>query len=98
MITHLRREIMQAIWTLLLDDEFMDAYINGIVLEFSDGIMRRWYPRFFTYSADALTASLPTGTQTKPNNPGMPALPKSRPTDNEMCDRVSTPTRRGACR
>ena len=52
MITHLRREIMQAIWTLLLDDEFMDAYINGIVLEFSDGIMRRWYPRFFTYSAD----------------------------------------------
>ena len=47
---------------------------------------------------DALTVSLPTGTQTKPNNPGMPALPKSRPTDNEMCDRVSTPTRRGTCR
>ena len=47
---------------------------------------------------DALTVSLPTGTQTKPNNPGMPALPKSRPTDNEMCDRVSTPTRRGVCR
>ena len=42
---------------------------------------------------DALAVSLPTGTQTKPNNPGMPALPKSRPTDNEMCDRVSTPTR-----
>ena len=52
MLTHLRREIMQAIWTLLLDDEFMDAYINGVVLEFSDGIMRRWYPHFFTYSAD----------------------------------------------
>ena len=31
---------MQAIWTLLLDDEFMDVYINGIVLEFNDGIMR----------------------------------------------------------
>jgi hypothetical protein len=52
MLTHLRRELMQAIWLLLLDDEFMEAYIHGIILEFSDGITRRLYPRFFTYSAD----------------------------------------------
>ena len=52
MLTHLRRELMQAVWMLLLDDEFMEAYIHGIVLEFSDGIKRQLFPRFFTYSAD----------------------------------------------
>jgi len=43
---------MQAIWTLLLDDEFMQAYEHGIVIECGDGIRRRVFPRFFTYSAD----------------------------------------------
>jgi len=52
MLTFLRREVMQAVWELLLDDEFMDAYINGIVMQCSDGILRRIFPRFFTYSAD----------------------------------------------
>ncbi|PPQ78449.1 hypothetical protein CVT24_001579 [Panaeolus cyanescens] len=51
-LTHLRRELFQAVWRLLLDEEFMDAYENGIVLEFPDGIFRRVFPRFFTYSAD----------------------------------------------
>jgi len=52
MLTFLRREVMQAVWELLLDDEFMDAYINGIVMQCSDSILRRIFPRFFTYSAD----------------------------------------------
>ena len=52
MLTHLRRELMQAIWLLLLDDEFMDAYVNGIVLKFPDGIVRRLFPRILTYAAD----------------------------------------------
>ena len=43
---------MQAVWRILLDDVFMDAYENGIVMTFCDGIQRRLYPRFFTYSAD----------------------------------------------
>lgn len=51
-LTHLRRELMQAIWRILLDDDFMDAYENGIVIMFPDGIQRRLFPRFFTYSAD----------------------------------------------
>ena len=51
-LTHLRRELMQAIWRILLDDEFMDAYENGIVIMFPDGIQRRLFPRLFTYSAD----------------------------------------------
>jgi hypothetical protein len=35
-----------------LDPEFMYAYIHGIVIECFDGILRRFFPRIFTYSAD----------------------------------------------
>ncbi|KAJ7097121.1 hypothetical protein B0H15DRAFT_920861 [Mycena belliarum] len=51
-LTHCRRELMHAIWRLLLDDEFMHAYEHGIVIQCTDGIFRRFYPRIFTYSAD----------------------------------------------
>ncbi|KAF8193727.1 hypothetical protein BJ912DRAFT_901526 [Pholiota molesta] len=52
-LTHLRRELMQAIWQLMLDDDdFMDAYVNGIVIMFPDGIKRRLFLRIFIYSAD----------------------------------------------
>ena len=51
-LTHCKRELMHAIWTLLLDEEFMHAYVHGIVMECFDGIMRRFFPRFFIYSAD----------------------------------------------
>ncbi|KAJ3524831.1 hypothetical protein NM688_g8496 [Phlebia brevispora] len=51
-LLHCKRELMQAIWGLLLDDEFMHAYEHGIVIEFADGISRRVFPRIFTYSAD----------------------------------------------
>ena len=43
---------MHAVWRLLLDDDFMDAYTNGIIIEFPDGVKRRLFPQFFTYSAD----------------------------------------------
>jgi hypothetical protein len=51
-LTHCKRELFQAIWMTLLDEEFMDAYINGLVVECADGILQRFFPRFFTYSAD----------------------------------------------
>ncbi|KAK7025783.1 hypothetical protein R3P38DRAFT_3316409 [Favolaschia claudopus] len=51
-LTHCRRELMHAIWCLLLDDEFLEAYEHGIVVECQDGVFRRFYPRIFTYSAD----------------------------------------------
>lgn len=51
-ITHLKRELVQKVWELLLDDEFMEAYEHGIVITCADGIIRRVFPRFFTYSAD----------------------------------------------
>jgi hypothetical protein len=43
---------MQAVWRLLLDDEFLEAYTHGLVIKCVDGITRRVFPRIFTYSAD----------------------------------------------
>ena len=43
---------MHAIWWLLLDDEFMDAYQNGVLIVFPDGISRHVFPRLSIYSAD----------------------------------------------
>ena len=43
---------MNVIWRLLLDDDFMDAYQNGIEIIFPDGISHHIFPRFSIYSAD----------------------------------------------
>jgi hypothetical protein len=51
-LTHCRRELMHAVWEKILDDDFVHAYKYGIVIKCVDGIERRIYPRFFTYSAD----------------------------------------------
>lgn len=51
-ITHLKRELMHEVWLLLLDADFMYAYEHGIIMKCSDGVTRRIFPRFFTYSAD----------------------------------------------
>ncbi|KAG2029658.1 hypothetical protein BDR03DRAFT_936805 [Suillus americanus] len=50
--THCQCELFQAQWRILLDDEFLEAYKHGIVILCCDGIVRRFYPRVFTYSAD----------------------------------------------
>ncbi|KAJ3556133.1 hypothetical protein NP233_g12048 [Leucocoprinus birnbaumii] len=51
-LAHCRRELVHAVWRKLLDDEFLEAYKYGIVIRCIDGVERRVYPRFFTYSAD----------------------------------------------
>ncbi|KAJ3858704.1 hypothetical protein EV359DRAFT_75819 [Lentinula novae-zelandiae] len=51
-LTHCRRELMHSVWKFLLTDDFIHAYRYGIVIECGDGIKRRIYPHFFTYSAD----------------------------------------------
>jgi hypothetical protein len=43
---------MHAIWSHLLDEEFMNAYVHGTLVECVDGTVRRFFPRIFTYSAD----------------------------------------------
>jgi hypothetical protein len=52
MLTHLKRELVQAIWALLLTPKFMLAYVEGMVLVCADNIKRCLYPRFFVYMAD----------------------------------------------
>ncbi|KAJ3751241.1 hypothetical protein DFH05DRAFT_1532440 [Lentinula detonsa] len=45
-------DLFQSIWFLLLDSEFTEAYTNGILILCADGIVRRIFPRFHSYSAD----------------------------------------------
>jgi hypothetical protein len=51
-LTFLKRELVHAIWSLLLTDDFVNAYVFGIVVLCADGVNRRLFPRLFTYSAD----------------------------------------------
>lgn len=51
-MTHCHRELFHEQWRILLDDDFLEAWLHGIVVMCFDGILRRFYPRIFTYSAD----------------------------------------------
>jgi hypothetical protein len=48
----MKRELMHALWKLMLDNEFMRAYSEGVPVEFADGKTRLIVPRIFTYLAD----------------------------------------------
>jgi hypothetical protein len=48
----LKVDLMQQIWLLILDDDFVEAYIHGMLITCSDGVKRRIFPRIFTYAAD----------------------------------------------
>ncbi|KAG8731009.1 hypothetical protein FRC12_019950 [Ceratobasidium sp. 428] len=52
LLAHCRRELFHECWKHMLDDEFIHAYHNGIVVKCGDGVTRRLFPRFITYSAD----------------------------------------------
>ena len=43
---------MHEVWKTIIDDEFIKAYTEGFLTQFSDGIVRRVFPRIFTYSAN----------------------------------------------
>jgi Plavaka transposase len=51
-MTHCQRELFHEQWRVILDDDFMNAYDHGIIVECLDGVKRRFFPRVFTYSAD----------------------------------------------
>jgi hypothetical protein len=51
-MAHCHRELYHAQWAVILDDEFLEAYVYGIVIDCCDAIRRRFYPRIFTYPAD----------------------------------------------
>ncbi|KIJ57965.1 hypothetical protein HYDPIDRAFT_34453 [Hydnomerulius pinastri MD-312] len=52
LLAHIRRELFHGAWAAILDDDFITAYVHGIIVDCADGIRRRLYPRIFTYSAD----------------------------------------------
>lgn len=53
MITHLKRELMHSVLLIvLLNPAFIQAYRDGILVECVDHILRRFFPRLITYSAD----------------------------------------------
>lgn len=43
---------MHGVWRLILDPEFREAYLKGILVHCADGILWRLFPRLFIYSAD----------------------------------------------
>ena len=51
-LTHCKRELFHGVWKVLLDEEFIEAYRNGIIIKCYDGKYWQVFPRIFTYSAD----------------------------------------------
>ncbi|THU90531.1 hypothetical protein K435DRAFT_864214 [Dendrothele bispora CBS 962.96] len=52
-LSHLKRELMQAVWIVLLNDpSLIEAFVNGLILTCLDGITRRFMIRWLTYSSD----------------------------------------------
>jgi len=51
-ITYCRRELYHTVIQLILEGKFAEAYRDGILIKFPDGITRRVFPRFYCYSAD----------------------------------------------
>jgi hypothetical protein len=52
LLAHCQRELIHAIYNIILNDNFVRAYEHGIVVKCGDGITRRLYPRLFAYIAD----------------------------------------------
>lgn len=51
-LIHMKREIVHEIWHFLMDDDFMHAFIHGLVFKFLDGIMRIMFPQTSIYRSD----------------------------------------------
>lgn len=52
MLAFCKREVMHESWKILLDDDFIEAYEWGMIVDCIDGVKRLCFPRIITYSAD----------------------------------------------
>jgi hypothetical protein len=52
LLTHLKRELVHAVWKFLMDDEFIHAYVYGLVSKLRDDVERLSLPRFMIYAMD----------------------------------------------
>ncbi|THU91115.1 hypothetical protein K435DRAFT_820952 [Dendrothele bispora CBS 962.96] len=52
-LSHLKRELMQAVWYHILNDpDLIESFVNGLIFDCLDGVTRRFMVRWFTYGAD----------------------------------------------
>lgn len=51
-LTHCKRELIHAVFSVILNERFVDAYRHGFVIECGDSCHRRLFPRIIMYSAD----------------------------------------------
>ncbi|KJA13591.1 hypothetical protein HYPSUDRAFT_151446 [Hypholoma sublateritium FD-334 SS-4] len=84
-MTHCQREFFHAQWKVLLDDDFIEAYEHGVVIECCDGIKRRFYLRIFAYSADYPEKVLLTSIRNMGNCPCPRCL-----TPKDLLDQLGT--------
>jgi hypothetical protein len=49
--THCKRELMQAVWSHIMDKAFVKGCTDGMTIQCSDGIERVFFLRIMTYSA-----------------------------------------------
>jgi hypothetical protein len=52
MYTYFKQELMHAIWKLLWDRRFVEAYKTGLLIECVDHVDHRFFTCFFSYSAN----------------------------------------------
>ncbi|KIK17394.1 hypothetical protein PISMIDRAFT_32062, partial [Pisolithus microcarpus 441] len=45
-------ELVHAVWKILLDEDFVNAHKNGIVVKCYDGVYCHIFPQILTYLAD----------------------------------------------
>ena len=94
-LAHCKRELFHTVWNILLDNDFIEAYKNGIVVKCFDGKYWHVYPRIFTYSADYpekcvtnvihSSVILRYGPQDTPcDHPGQGPLPMSMMPDSKI--------------
>ncbi|KAI0757776.1 hypothetical protein C8Q80DRAFT_1216250 [Daedaleopsis nitida] len=77
-----RRELFCRIWLLLMDDKFMKAYTEGIVVMCGDGVMRRLFLRLLTYAADYMEKVKITALKPNSNH----RCVRCRMHSNDICD------------
>ncbi|KAF8512575.1 hypothetical protein JB92DRAFT_3169848 [Gautieria morchelliformis] len=92
LLTHCCREFIQAVWALLLDDDFVEAYKHGIVVMCDDGIQRRIYLRLMTYSAYYLEKMLMLSLRDKGTKWDMVSIARPTHRSESLCTRRHMPS------
>ncbi|KAE9393770.1 hypothetical protein BT96DRAFT_828701 [Gymnopus androsaceus JB14] len=84
-LTHVQREILQSIYGLIFDNEFMEAYDHGLVLKCVNIVQQCLFPCLFTYSADYIEKILIATTCMLGSHPCVHCL-----VDKDQIDQLGT--------